>query len=281
MKCTITGTDLTETDQKTPIITLDVSDDKITPTCFVVVNGIMFFVTLVVFILLVGCYRDVGIWIFSLRVPRVLELVQFDSGMVTLTYLGTLLGLVILLMFFCVLWYKVIRWNHKVLRGYCDFSLQLLNTLKDMSSTPRWPTGNGLRYKICVNTAANKANKKKDAPDGAEKNKMTPTKTPKVTVEKPEETVEKPERKDEGEEKKGELTNSETGNPQQGTSTVMNGVGGINPIFGREVITSTCTVDLSSSVQPPYTNSTEVASFEIQHSLSVPGEPGNPLQKGR
>lgn len=276
MKCTITGTD-----QKTPIITLDVGDDKITPTCFVVANGIMLFVTLVIFILLVivGCARDVDVWIFSLSVPWVLELVQFDSGMVTLTYLGTFLGLVILLMFFCVLWYKVIRWNHKVLRGYCDFSLQLLNTLKDMSSSPRWPTGNGLRYKICVNTVSDKT---EDAPDGAEKKNVTPAKTPEVTAEKTEETVEKPERKDEGEEKKGEWSNSETGNPQaEISSTVMDAVEGITCPYVREPFTSTCTVGLSSNVQPPYTTPTEVVSFAIQHSLGVPGEPGNPIQKGQ
>ena len=277
MQCTII-----ETNQETPIITLDVGDDKITPTCFVVANGIMLFVTFVVFILLVGCSIDVGIWIFNLRTLWVLELVRSNPCMVTLTYLGTFLGLVILLMFFYVLWYKVIRWNHKVLRGYCDFSLQLLNTLKDMSSSPRWPTGNGLRYKICVNTATNKANKKKDAPDGAEKNNMMPTKTPKVTVEKPEETVEKRERKDEGEKQKDEASNAETGNPQvEISSTVMDDVEGITCPYVREVITSTCTVDLSSSVQPPYANSTEVTSFEIQHSLSVPGEPSTPNQKSQ
>lgn len=148
---------ITETDENTPIITLDVNNDKVTSTFSevekgtwkpFVLNGIMFLATLSILVLTVACPKSISVGSVNLGVHWVMEIVRSDPGMVVLTYLGTVFSLVSLLMFFCALWYKMIQGNHKALKNRYDFASQLLNTMKEVRPFLSGTERNGLGAKV-------------------------------------------------------------------------------------------------------------------------------------
>ena len=148
---------ITETDENTPIITLDVNNDKVTSTFFevtkgtlkpFVLNGIMLLATLSIFVLIVACSTSISVGSVNLGVHWVMEIVRSDPGMVALTYLGTVFSLVSLLMFFCTLWYKMIQGNHKALKNRYDLASQLLNTMKEVRPFLSRTERNGLGGKV-------------------------------------------------------------------------------------------------------------------------------------
>lgn len=274
---------ITETDENTPIITLDVNNDKVTSTfsevekgtwkpC--VLHGIMLLATLSIFVLIVACCStSISVGSVNLGVRWVMEIVRSDPGMVALTYLGTVFSLVSLLMFFCTLWYKMIQGNHKALKNRYDLALQLLNTMKEVRPFLSGTERNGLGGKVYLVPMPDKTKTVHDTKDVGKKTtkEEAEAKDTESGEEVEEKTAETRGTKDEA--KKSAIPSSEVGDSQPDVLSFLKDVEEMSS-WSKRAVHSSCTETLSSfgPIQTQFTIPS-VTTITIPP-IGVLGEPG-------